>query len=366
MVPTATESRIQVCSNCATSYPPGDAEAVRSDPHHHGPQKKLSLTRNLSYYRAYKFNLSFASGQTHRTSFTQGKGMRRSIPFLSQGGPLEGAMHLAAVSVPVLRISSPRNFRLSERHYPPNTESPLHTHRKTYMIITLEGQYSSTFGTRIEKFRRWTVSYHGADAPHSSRYPEQGARVLYVEIPPEHLQAFSLGTASHLTTFSLEGGLAETTARQIYREFSHPDDLSPVVIDSLVMHLFAQLCRRRSELPQSLPRWLGRANELIRSQFKEPLGLATLAEAVHVHPVHLAREYRRSYGSTVGEQIRRLRIEYACQLLKDTGDSLSTVALAAGFSDQSHFATCFRKHTGMVPSAFRRTAKENVASPLIC
>ena len=269
-------------------------------------------------------------------------------------------------SGPTLRVSSTKNFRLSERRYQPNTESPVHVHRNAYIIITLDGKYYSTFGTRTEEFKRWTVSFHEAGASHTSRYTDQGARVLYVELPVEQLRQFSDRPGSHLKTFTLHGGMAEMTARQLYREFDDPDNLSSMVMDGLVLQLFAQLCRRRKELPQSLPRWLGRVDEIIRMRFTEQLGLESLARAVSVHPVHLAREYRRCYNSTIGEQIRRLRIEYACRQLTDTDDSLSTIALAAGFADQSHFATGFKKQIGMAPSAFRRATRNNVSSALNC
>jgi AraC family transcriptional regulator len=263
-------------------------------------------------------------------------------------------MHITPTVSPTVRTASTRNFRLSERNYLSNTESPLHAHAKPYIIITLDGRYFSTFGTRTEEFKRWTVSFHKAGASHTSRYAAEGAKVLYVELPLERLKEFSEASASHLNTVSMQGGLAEWTARQLYNEFNEPDDLSSVVLDGLVLQLFAQLWRRQRELPQSLPTWLGRADELIRERFLEPLGLVSIAKAVHVHPVHLAREYRRHYSCTVGEQIRRLRVDYACAQLSETNRSLADIALASGFCDQSHFTVGFKQQIGTAPSQYRR------------
>ena len=255
----------------------------------------------------------------------------------------------------VVRVSTTEHFRFSERFYPANSESPLHSHIKPYIIITLDGRYYSTFETKTEEFKRWTVSLHREGVLHTSRYPASGAKVLYVEVPPEHLGRFMGPPASHLNTVVMRGGLTEWTARQIYQEFTEPDDLSSVVLDGLVLQLFAQLCRRRKRLPHSLPMWLGRAAELIRARFTEPLGLEEIARTVHVHPTHLAREYRRHYNCTIGEQIRRLRIEYACEELSAKDRSLADIALAAGFSDQSHFTVSFKKQIGTSPSQYRRS-----------
>jgi AraC family transcriptional regulator len=226
----------------------------------------------------------------------------------------------------------------------------------------VDGRYFSTFGTQTAEFTPWTVSYHQAGFEHTSRYADGGARVLYVELPPDRIKGFGSTLASHLNHFSLQGGLLEWTARQLYQEFNAPDQFSPVVMDGLVMQLLAHLLRRRTGPTQRLPAWLGRASETIRNRFTEPLALADLAKMVNVHQVHLAREYRRYYNCTIGEQIRRLRVEYACEQISSTDLSLAEIALAAGFSDQSHFTVSFKQQIGTAPSAYRKAVKATLLS----
>jgi AraC family transcriptional regulator len=55
--------------------------------------------------------------------------------------------------------------------------------------------------------------------------------------------------------------------------------------------------------------------------------------------------------------VRRVRIERAAEQLGAGDRPLAAVALAAGFSDQSHFCNVFRRLTGMSPSAYRRAAR---------
>jgi AraC family transcriptional regulator len=82
-----------------------------------------------------------------------------------------------------------------------------------------------------------------------------------------------------------------------------------------------------------------------------------LAQSVGVHPVTLARAFRQAFGCTVGEYVRHLRIERAAHQLAGTELSLAEIALAAGFSDQSHFSNLFRHHTGLSPSKFRQVVR---------
>ncbi|QHN05133.1 helix-turn-helix transcriptional regulator [Granulicella sp. WH15] len=263
---------------------------------------------------------------------------------------------------PVVRTISTNRFHLSERMYPPNAMSPLHAHVKHYLIVTLDGQYASTFEDRTEEFKPWSVSYHRAGISHTSRYSSKGAKVLYVELPADQIKNFAREAPYSLSTVNLQGGLAKWTARQLYNEFDNPDDLSPVVLDSFILQLFAQVCRHRRQITQGQPAWLTKADELIRDRFMQPLSLAKVAKAVNVHPVHMAREFRRHYSCTVGDQIRRLRIEYACEQLSKTTQPLSNIALAAGFSDQSHFTVAFKQQVGTAPSRYRRALQVDVAS----
>jgi AraC family transcriptional regulator len=59
----------------------------------------------------------------------------------------------------------------------------------------------------------------------------------------------------------------------------------------------------------------------------------------------------------VGEYLRRLRIDRAAEQLVWGDLPLAEIAIAAGFSDQSHFSNVFRRRTGISPSAFRREAR---------
>ena len=80
-----------------------------------------------------------------------------------------------------------------------------------------------------------------------------------------------------------------------------------------------------------------------------------IAAQVGVHPVQLARAFRKRYRCSVGELQRRLRLEHASRQLVTTHRTLAEIALAAGFSDQAHFCRVFKAHTGLTPARFRTT-----------
>jgi AraC family transcriptional regulator len=101
-----------------------------------------------------------------------------------------------------------------------------------------------------------------------------------------------------------------------------------------------------------------RARELCHEQFAQSISLAGVAHSVGVHPAHLARMFRRHYQCTVGEYIRRLRLDHAARELTRSDRPVVDIASASGFYDQSHFTHAFKLHTGLTPTGYRSETKK--------
>jgi AraC family transcriptional regulator len=72
------------------------------------------------------------------------------------------------------------------------------------------------------------------------------------------------------------------------------------------------------------------------------------------HPVHVARVFHAHHGVTVATYLRQLRIAWAQEQLRRSDATASEVALAAGFSDQSHFTRAFTRVVGTPPRRWRQ------------
>ena len=94
----------------------------------------------------------------------------------------------------------------------------------------------------------------------------------------------------------------------------------------------------------------------------ESVSLSNTAALVGVHAAHLAKMFRRYYGCTVGDYVRRLRQDHAAKLLAQSEESLSAVALATGFYDQSHFTHFFKVRFGLTPGDFRASFRTRQAA----
>jgi AraC-like DNA-binding protein/quercetin dioxygenase-like cupin family protein len=101
------------------------------------------------------------------------------------------------------------------------------------------------------------------------------------------------------------------------------------------------------------PRWIERITERLHEEFRRPPSLRQMARDAGVSREHLARAVRRTTGQTPGELVRRRRVLEATRLLRTSPLTLASVALAVGFTDQSHLTRALRRYLGITPSALR-------------
>ncbi len=104
---------------------------------------------------------------------------------------------------------------------------------------------------------------------------------------------------------------------------------------------------------ESSPPWLLRIREMLREEEHPRLTLAELSRFVGRHPVQICRQFHYHFDCTISEYMRRVRIARAQSLLHTRELELAEIALACGFSDQSHFTTAFRRLTGISPHRYR-------------
>jgi AraC family transcriptional regulator len=108
------------------------------------------------------------------------------------------------------------------------------------------------------------------------------------------------------------------------------------------------------EKSRGLPAWLfRRIQEYINAHLDSALSVEELATSAGLSASHFSRSFVKSVGVRPHVYVVRRRVLRAQQLLAQTDLNLAEIALATGFSDQSHFCRRFRQLVGLPPGAFR-------------
>jgi AraC family transcriptional regulator len=102
---------------------------------------------------------------------------------------------------------------------------------------------------------------------------------------------------------------------------------------------------------------LRRVLDYIGDSLPEDLSLSDLAAVADMSPHYFTELFRRSTGYAPHRYVLLQRIERAKEGLRDTGRSVTDVALSVGFQNPSHFARVFRKFVGASPSRFQSEMK---------
>jgi len=256
----------------------------------------------------------------------------------------------------ILKKHEINGYTLFEALYPSNLKQPRHTHTLASFSFVLAGSYFENYGRQTSTRTSSTVIFHPPQESHAVGF-ESDVRILSVQFDfkrfaqiREHSIILDESSSCHSETIAWLGN-------RIHREFRRMDSFSLLSIEGLVLELLAEASRSRiSTDEKGVPLYLLEVKDFLHDNFAESFILEDVVKIAGVHVVHLSRVFRKTFGCTIGEYVRRLRVEFAARQILRTNASLGEIAHAAGFSDQSHFNKTFRNFYGFRPAEYRRVA----------
>lgn len=231
-----------------------------------------------------------------------------------------------------------------------------HSHVHTSLCCVLDGGFDEWMeGVRFRAGPDCLL-VEPAGLSHRSVFGGRPTQSLIIEVEDEDLGARLLEAGTPLREPGLwRGPEVATTGRRLVHELRCDDRASPLAVEGIALELLASALRLDERVRGgSPPPWLEAVATRLRESPLEAHDHAELAHAAGVHPAHLARTFRRYYGESLGEHLRRLRLAWCADRLLRSDVSVATLAVRAGFCDQSHLARHFRRAFGCAPGAWRR------------
>jgi AraC-like DNA-binding protein len=99
---------------------------------------------------------------------------------------------------------------------------------------------------------------------------------------------------------------------------------------------------------------LGTIVDYIRKNYSSKIEIPDLATMAHLSISQFERNFAEAMHMSPIKYLLRIRIEAACNSLRQTNDTISRIAQETGFYDHSHFTRQFTKVMSMTPSAYRK------------
>ncbi len=232
----------------------------------------------------------------------------------------------------------------------------LHTHDTASFIFVLEGSYrTSADGPTKLSSGPFLVS-NPAGTTHRDSFVVPVGRFLAVSVSdPVTRIANSEGNFPKTAISFLVGepiAVANRLLSELYADEIHDSSL----LEEACWELLAAV----SGTPiwgerdgTAAPLWLTQARAMLNDRRTEVLPITSIADELGIHPVYFARKFRQHFRCSPAEYRMRCRLQCAMDLLCRSDQSLLNIALNAGFFDQSHFTTAFRRQFGHAPGVYR-------------
>ncbi len=253
-----------------------------------------------------------------------------------------------------LRSCRVADFMLAEGVYSSGFRTPRHSHENAILCLILRGVYTEAQGQQSRMRKPLSAFFLPPEKAHSSQFHSKDVQIFRVEINPIRLKDMREFSIVVDRSHNFDGGLLPDLATKLYAEFREMDTAAPLAMEGLILEMLAIISRRSIKITGSTPpRSLEQAKDLLHAHFADGLKLTDIAGIVGLHPVYFAQAFRKYYGCTAGDYIRSVRIAYGCRQLITSDTPINRIALAAGFSDQSHFTRALKRQTGMTPGQYR-------------
>jgi AraC family transcriptional regulator, melibiose operon regulatory protein len=238
-----------------------------------------------------------------------------------------------------------------------------HRHDDVELVLPLGGSAVLEHAAGRYDLAEGSCAVFWAGLPHRVADQDDGVAVAWLTVPLVEVLSWALPAAftggmlrGSLSTFPAPPALPVSMA-------SWQRDIGASSTLTHAVRLEAHACLLRAAtvsdatVPTSVHHPATEMASYLWTRFREPLAVADVAAAVHLHPSTAAAVFRREMGVTIGEYLAQCRVAEAEWLLISTDATTSEIALRAGFGSTSSFYERFVRDVGLPPGAYRKTMR---------
>ena len=197
---------------------------------------------------------------------------------------------------------------------------------------------------------------------------EGSGMLLYFFLPPELVrrvaedeQAMGCGAASIVDRLGIHDQRIGDLALQFARELEQGTAGWSIYTEAITTQLAVLLARNHSgggRRPTRLPGGMSlhvkrRVLDYVDANLAQDIALADLARVAGLAASHFSHSFRVTFGYAPYQYVLRERAHRARRLLETERMPLAEVALAAGFANQAHLTTLFKRVVGVTPAVYR-------------
>ncbi|GGF01347.1 helix-turn-helix transcriptional regulator [Flavobacterium limi] len=226
-----------------------------------------------------------------------------------------------------------------------------HSHNNAHITLFLKGGTTEKRKNFSETVGAGSLLFYHSDELHLNQNTLFPSKNINIEIEENILKELHINEA--IIEKSIKNtALTKFLILKIFKETLTADTFSS---DNITM-LFSQLFQTHNHLErfEKGPYWVKSLNELLNDCWNQNPNLKDLAQVLHLNPITISKHFPKYFGCTLGEYMRRIKIDRSISLIQSCHSNLTEISLECGFADQSHFIRTFKNQTGFLPRQFQK------------
>lgn len=261
----------------------------------------------------------------------------------------------------------PTGVFVLESHHRPGFRMASQEHEFLELFYVLEGAGAFHLAGGALPCRRGDLIAVPPGVRHHIEDSPGGPLALYgIAVAPSvwlgEPELFDRLPADRLPVGGLLAGRVRADVKRLLFEQTHARPGSGTLILGLTLQLLtllaravtlAEPARRTGPSPTPCRRAVQRYAAELPHRFLEATDLDAAAAELGMSRRRFTQLFREVTGSTWAVYLTRLRIDYACRLLRETSRSILSTAFECGYDDLSLFYRVFRRQTGTTPREWR-------------
>lgn len=220
------------------------------------------------------------------------------------------------------------------------------------MLIT-DGECTVTVNDTVTRASRGSIVLIDCYKPH--QYESQtGWKSLWLHFDGPLARPYYEQITSRLGTVFLHPNFLgiQYSLEKIYQNFKNSLPVNEPQISSLITSMLNDILDYKNP-GDSSPLFLKETINYINEHFSEKIHLQDLAEKASLSQYYFTRVFTKETGMTPYQYLIAARLSFSKLLLKSSDFSIKEIAFRSGFSDESHFCSCFKKWEHLTPSEYR-------------
>ncbi len=223
-----------------------------------------------------------------------------------------------------------------------------HSHEDVHLSLILQGgNLESRKKEDTQVFPGKIIAYNEGEV-HRNRFTAFPSKNLNLELKNDFFSKNDV-SFNNLNLSGTKNVEAYFELLKIHNELHMNDSYTLDSIELSLKSLFSN-----NHVSSYKPNWLKLLKEIIEDRWNEFISLDELGLILNVHPVTISKYFKKYYKGSLGDYMRKIKVQKALDYLFNTNMSITEIAYACGFSDHSHMIRVFKRYIGYNPKSIRR------------